>query len=239
MDGIVADSWYLSIRVTIEPEHVKETLDGVLKHGNGPFKDQIRSYCYVNHNSDEHDNNKHSHVYLRCNDEQDARRAKSTLSKRFDAIGLRGNARRAITVFGNGFKSFAFYTKHDDDVLMNGSEEQNELYAASEKYVKPDKYDPDAKNLDINDSVKPKKTLTDQNLVKVMRQFCRLKRIGTRNFEEVFSRLLDESEWKPTPRSISRPMNELLVREFECGTGGDYGKRWLEYLRTDPFKRSW
>ena len=237
MDGKPDDTWYLSIRVTIDPEHVKETLDGVLKHGNGPFKDQIRAYCYVNHNSDEHDNNKHSHVYLRCIDEQDAKKAKQTLAKRFDAIGLRGNAKRAITIFGNGFKSFAFYTKHDDDVLMNGSEEQNELYAASEKYVKPEVFDRDAKNLDINDSVKPFKTLTEANLIKVMRQFCRLKRIGTRNFDEVFVRLLAESEWRPNSR-FPRPLNPNIIKEFETGGGEPAAKGWLEYLKTNP-QRCW
>jgi hypothetical protein len=69
----------------------------------------------------------------------------------------------------------------------------------------------------INAPIKPYKVLTQYNIVKVMRQFCRLNGIGVRNFDAVFAEMMEKSNWRPS-MTFPRPIAPEIIQEFEMGT---------------------
>ena len=69
----------------------------------------------------------------------------------------------------------------------------------------------------INAPIKPYKALTQYNIVKVMRRFCRLNCIRVRNFDIVFAEMMEKSNWRPS-MSFPRPIAPEIIQEFEMGT---------------------
>lgn len=213
--------YHIGLRLTKPAEEVPAILEHLLKIREGPFKDHVWQHCYVNHPADADVAHDHSHVYCcECTDLKELKKLKLLMQKTLNRKGIKGNSQYAISVFKGGFKEYAFYAKHADTPLIGGTDEQNDLYTASDVYVKHpiDIDDEDIADDDIHKTIKkPYKALGDFNLVKVMRKFCRLKRIGVHNFKDVFIRLLNETEWRPS-KALSRPFRPWHIQEFENGS---------------------
>jgi hypothetical protein len=216
--------WNLGMRLTLPPDEVHRVLHSIFDNENKK-KVCALPFVYVNHQPDEDCPNPHSHVHPLAyyTTEASAKAGKLALQKMMNRHGVKnitGCETLAISVYKTGFEGFIFYAKNSDDPLLNGTPEQTQMYNDSPKYVKPADFNKDCeedKADNINAPIKPYRTLTPQNIVKVMRRFCRLNRIGVRNFKTVMIDLIKKSNWRPS-LTFPRPIAREIIDEFEQGS---------------------
>jgi len=231
------NKFHFGIRLTRPPEEVEPIMDKVLKM-SGPWANYQWPYCYVNHQPDEGTPNLHAHIYLTGHnfDLKEMKKVKVTLQKHFNRAGVTQNSNYAISIYKGGFANFAFYAKHSHDPLIGGFDDQQQMYADSDVYVKHRQdanVDCDEAEEDLNKALKhPNKALTDFNIVRLMRRYCRHKRIGVRNFRECLIGLINDTDWRPG-KGLTRPINPCIINEFENGSNTS-GATWVDYLYRSP-----
>lgn len=210
---------YYALRITKPHDWIREELPKLF--------DPMEHYAFVCHKADDLVPREHAHVYVYA--DKVAENNRKAFNKRINRIlNLRGNGQFATMSRDNGFEGFAFYAKHSKDKLEgNPTDEERVIYEAqAEVFKKRREEDDQAESME--DKCKPFMGLTDMNIVKVMRRFCRLNRIGIYNFDDVFVRMMETSCWRPT-RMLSHPIPQPIIDEFEGGTK-KCGSAWLSWI---------
>lgn len=232
------DLCHIGIRIAKSPEWVVEHVADIFTTRKGPFKGEVRPHVYAHHSADEECAHDHTHIYVESDygsQDADISRYRDRIKKQ---LGLNGNTDYAISKYSGGFDRFSFYVKHQPTVqVLNATDEQLEMFNSSGAYVKPSKRkrDDDDDDTPINAYRGKEMALTDANIVKVMNHFCRLQRIGVRNFDEVFKRLVRETDWKPS-KSLTWYMAREKRIQFENGRDSEQSANsWLDrYLNPPP-----
>lgn len=218
------------IRITREPEECER----ILREMTESQIPQL-SFAIVHHHPDPDVPKKHSHGFIPLEpfaSPAQAESARRAMSKQLNRKhGLKGNADFATGYYEGGFEAFAFYAKHSGDTLAVGTEEQKAQYEASPVFVKPSTLPLDEGEGDDMDRPlkRPFRSLNEFNLVKKMRQFCRLNNITIKNFNNVFKRMVRETNLRPARGAFGKEITDILRVEFEQGIQVA-DNNWLEYI---------